>query len=490
MKGASGRAYLEKIVQLGFDIPAIERKRVHRMLFEGLDAQIADETVRKRFDQHRWGNIFVGGLQYYFETLRHVNRFLSTLSFQVSLFKGEGAFEVNPVDLIALEVLRTFEPEVYRILPLTKGALTALTDIGTGDREQPRAELLGIVQRVPEERRERVQEIIKQLFPSAEWAFGGARYGPDFGEGWFRDLRVCSEDVFDRYFHLALPEGDLAQAVIDRIVAAAGDRQRLRGEFEKLAREGKLDVAVDRLEAYKQQMPVEHASTFATALFDIGDQLSEEGGGFFEIPPARHANRIIFWYVKEHQDLAVRANALLNAIRTTDGLALPVSFVSLIESSSNKAGAEAYLTTEDLASLKQACLEKIRAAASDGRLVHSTRIGSILHRWREWGGEQEPKNYCAQIILDARGLLQLLKSFVLVTRIHGLSDHVVRTRSFMRIGDLEPFVTMEALEQEVRKLDESALSEEQKRVVSAFRKAAVRKRMGKKDDDPSSQDWD
>lgn len=95
----SGREFLEKIIQVGFDIPRIERTRLEKVLFAGLDELLADEKVSKRFDQKRWGNLFLGGLRPYFKTLRDVYRYLATLSFQVSLFRSTGSFEVNPVDL-------------------------------------------------------------------------------------------------------------------------------------------------------------------------------------------------------------------------------------------------------------------------------------------------------------------------------------------------------------------------------------------------------
>src|SRR5205807_6579293 len=109
------RAYLEKIVQVPFSLPPVERIRVERVLFAGLDALVnAEAAIERRFDQHRWQNLYAGGLRRYFVTLRDVRRFLSTLAFHVSVFRGTGTFEVNPVDLIALETLRVFEPDVYR----------------------------------------------------------------------------------------------------------------------------------------------------------------------------------------------------------------------------------------------------------------------------------------------------------------------------------------------------------------------------------------
>ena len=50
------------------------------------------------------------------------------LSFQVSLFRNKESFEVNPIDLIALETLRTFEPKVYHGLFDIKYILTRQGD--------------------------------------------------------------------------------------------------------------------------------------------------------------------------------------------------------------------------------------------------------------------------------------------------------------------------------------------------------------------------
>ena len=156
----NGRDYLEKIVQVGFDVPAIERPRLHKILLEGLERMLADGATSKRFDEQRWGNLFFGGLQGYFKTLRDVNRFLSTLSFHISLFRGEGAFEVNPVDPIGIEVLRVFEPESYRALPANKEVLTRGRDWWRSREDEKRRMIESIVERAPVENRESVRSSI------------------------------------------------------------------------------------------------------------------------------------------------------------------------------------------------------------------------------------------------------------------------------------------------------------------------------------------
>jgi len=52
----SGAEYLEKVVQIPFEIPLISKQEVERLLFSQLDELIKDIPENK-WDQTYWGNI-------------------------------------------------------------------------------------------------------------------------------------------------------------------------------------------------------------------------------------------------------------------------------------------------------------------------------------------------------------------------------------------------------------------------------------------------
>src|SRR3972149_2544884 len=159
-----GREFLEKIVQVGFDVPRIERSRLEKALFAGLDELLGRETVGQRFKQQRWQNIFLAGLRPYFQTLRDVYRYLAMLSFHVPLFQERGSFNVNPIDLIALEVLRVFEPEIYQLLPENKLLLTGQPSSVSRDwGNETQKWVTSVLDKLPDSRREKVREILKRL---------------------------------------------------------------------------------------------------------------------------------------------------------------------------------------------------------------------------------------------------------------------------------------------------------------------------------------
>jgi len=476
----SGREYLEKIVQVGFDVPVIDRIRLRRVLLEGLDRALVLEGLGEPFDTRRWNNLFLGALDRYFGTLRQVNRFLSTIAFHVSLLRSTGTLEVNLVDLVGLEVLRTFEPEVYRGLPTCKEVLTSIREPVGGQEQEDRRTILGLVERAQIGHRERVQEILKQLFPPAEWAFDGSRYAGDARQRWQRELRVCTPEIFDRYFSFAIPEGDVSQAVIERIRELAGDRKGLREELGSLGKQGLLDVVLDRLEAYKEQIPLERAEAFVTAIFDIGEKISDDRPGMFGISSATHAARIIYWVLRREPRAEERARILENAIKATDGLSLPVRLVSLEEPSGDDAD-ECLLTPDLRAAMRRLCVKKLSEAAATGKLAQAGMPLMLLYRWMDWAGPDGPKAFCGELARTTKGAVRLTEMFLQLSWVHTMGDYAGRERRHIVLEELETFVPWKQVEDALAGLDQNSLSEEQRGAVTAFRRAVERREKGKPD---------
>lgn len=484
-----GRDYLEKIVQVGFDVPAIERTRLEKVLFEGLNqALFTDQGIADRFDGRRWQNLFLGALKPYFETLRRVNRFLSTMSFHASLFQGQGAFEVNPVDLVGLEVLRMFEPDVYRALPLAKDTLTTLPHSSSGATEQEERRKIAeaLIERASSDRRTEVREMMRQLFPTIESALGGTNYSGSSMAGWLRELRVCTPEVFDRYFSLTIPEGDISQAVLERILALSADRDALRAEFESVSGQGLLGVLLERLDPYKETVPVGNAVPFITALFDISELVPNERHGFFEIAPAMYATRLAYWILKREPSAERRSEILRSAIRDSHGLRLPVRFVTLEVQAAEKKTEESkerLLRSEDLEALKRLCVDKIVTSAANGTLIENPDLLGILYRWKEWAGDDPAKAWTTRVAETPEGALRLAKAFMSKSIIQSFGDYGGRVQWYVRLSDVESFIRPETLEEKLSTLDPSTLGPEDRRAVEALHEAMDRRRQGKPDRD-------
>ncbi len=243
MRAQSGRDFLEKIVQVAFSVPVLDQGRVDRVLFDGLNDLLAREGMSRTFDQRRWGNLYLGGLQGYFTTLRKVYRFLSTLQFHAGVMHRQGWLDVNVVDLVGIEVLRLYEPTVYRRLFGAKRFLTeraADSSVMAPNRTDAKKVVEELLVDLPVDRKARATAILTELFPHAAWVFGGTNYAPDFEETWERELRIGAKRMFDRYFFLALPQGDVSEGELGLLIEQLADRAALRARLDDLAERGLL----------------------------------------------------------------------------------------------------------------------------------------------------------------------------------------------------------------------------------------------------------
>src|SRR3990167_38798 len=126
----SGSEYLEKIVQVPFDIPLISKQEVEGLLFNQLDGLIQD-IPEEKWDKTYWGNIYHSGIRYFFENIRDVTRYINLLRCGFAIVKGE----VNAIDFLAITALQVFIPEVYYGIRDNKDIFTGTFDTTYGSSE-------------------------------------------------------------------------------------------------------------------------------------------------------------------------------------------------------------------------------------------------------------------------------------------------------------------------------------------------------------------
>lgn len=106
-QGVPGAAYLEKIVQVPFELPEPDRTALRLMLEESIQVVIRDihETT---LDHSYWQQVYSGGIDAFIQTPRDVVRLVNTISVTYPAIQGE----VNIVDLFAIEAVRVFCPDL------------------------------------------------------------------------------------------------------------------------------------------------------------------------------------------------------------------------------------------------------------------------------------------------------------------------------------------------------------------------------------------
>lgn len=250
-----GREYLEKIVQVPFELPLPDKTSLRRLLFEKLDMIIA-RTAQEQFDSTHWNNVYLDGIDHFIDTPRDIVRLTNTLSITYPAVQGE----VNAVDFIAIEVLRVFCHLAYDMIRKNPDEFAGHSDSGTSLHQRD-TELNAFheawITQVLEVDREPVKKLLTRLFPKLQVCWGSrAHYGPDWESTWRKQLRVCSPEKIPIYFRLAVPEGGFSVAEMQAILASTSDAETFGRKLIEFANQQRPDNStrvsafLERLEDY------------------------------------------------------------------------------------------------------------------------------------------------------------------------------------------------------------------------------------------------
>ena len=100
-----GQAYLEKIIQVPFDIPKVSENLLFEQLTLSLDKMLGALEV----DKGRWSDVYWGIIKPTIKNIRDIRRYVSSLSDTVNQIGGL----INSVDLIGIEIIRVFYPDKF-----------------------------------------------------------------------------------------------------------------------------------------------------------------------------------------------------------------------------------------------------------------------------------------------------------------------------------------------------------------------------------------
>ncbi|MEH2039175.1 KAP family NTPase [Nostoc sp.] len=271
-KEISGEAYLEKIIQVSFELPAPDKISLRRLLFEKLD-KIFAEASKQEINQNRWGEIYFQGIDYFINNIRDITRFINTLTVTYPAVKHE----VNPVDFIAIESLRVFSPNIYSIIHQNP-------HIFVGEVNPSIDELNSLlntwIAQLPVEDKQPVKNLLMHLFPKLKSIFDYT-YLPKKQElEWREQLRVCSLEIFPIYFRLSLSAVELSNNQIKAIFGLVRDVDKFRNHLIELAKQKlpngttQARVFIEQLEnCTEEEIPVNYIPSVVEALFDVSEEL-------------------------------------------------------------------------------------------------------------------------------------------------------------------------------------------------------------------------
>jgi hypothetical protein len=200
--GESGRAFLEKIVQVALHLPAATFEALNDYCLGGLAELLSRERVELTEEQvQRFREGFDRGLRSELRTPRDATRYANVLAFSLPLLHGE----VDPIDLMLIEGTRIFYPTLYETIRDHRGSFLRRSNPRSGpfESDPPNADDIW-ARSVTEDQRGAAKHIVDVLFPRPQAG----------GTGGVVNQAIADPAYFDRYFTYAVTSRDVPDAAV------------------------------------------------------------------------------------------------------------------------------------------------------------------------------------------------------------------------------------------------------------------------------------
>lgn len=479
-QGMKGEQYLEKIVQVPFELPLPERASLRQMLLEGLDRALASGTDVKStdvtFDQENWAKLYLNGIDPFIKTPRDVVRLVNSLSVTYPAVVGE----VDPAEFVAIEALRIFQPEVYDIVRRNEGMFAGHTDIGryTAGKKQLTEFHEAWLKEIAEPSREAVKELLSELFPRFEFVWRNVGYGGEWDGKWRQALRICSPSIFPVFFRLAVSQGEISHRTMQSILALTENVEGFRAALEAASQERRQDGTtqarqiLERLQDYtKETIPAANIHPILHALADSGDALVTTDTtrlGFFDLGIDVLIGRLFFQLLRRLPE-PDRFDLLSDIFSEGTAVGTIVHEVAVFGQQHGKYGSpeERFLSLEHLKKLEDIAVQQIRRAAADGRLIDARQLVGLLYRWQEWTNEDEPRAWATEQAQTDTGLALFLERALTFTYSQGMNDVTLRKQPRLDPKVIEPFLDVSAIMSRVCSIASSAQFSKDQRTAAA-----------------------
>jgi hypothetical protein len=461
-----GRAFLEKIVQASFDLPAVPVSMVHRLFYEELDELVGPyATEENGFSRTRWGNASIGCIQPVLRNLRDARRLISSIAVHVPLHRTDNVFEVNIVDFLILEALRVFEPDLHAALFKEKGLLLQeLRFGGAARREADEAAAKRLLELVGEQRRGIVRDALKDLFPPLEWAYGGSHYAEGSHLSWLATKRVCTERYFPQYFELQTAPGEMSESRFMAFLDATATEAGLAGAIAAIEADNLLSSLVARLDESVDRLPVQNRAVLLPGMFVIAQKFAGQTDDGFWSSPWISAWRATNWYLKripQHE----RRELTLEALRRTQALSVAATLIYLSDPAARRDGDgsafDPALDLDTVEALKTEWLRLIRSRAADGdALCTEPDLIKLLYRWKDYTQSlNEPRHWVAEAVRTDQGFASMATGMMSRGTSHTAGDRVSTPRRWFNKETIDDFIGIDVARLRCDAIDTGAFPE-------------------------------
>ncbi len=452
-----GHEYLEKIIQIPFEIPKISKSKVHKYLFNQLDKIINDTSNDTIIDDSYWGRVFVNCVSPYIDNLRDINRLTNIFKFKYrALYQ-----EVSVEDMIGITTLEVLEPKLYKWIYNNKDILcnsiryNISRNKGTKVeyRERFYNEFKGININPDKSIR-----CISTLFPAFAKEIDEYQGVYQSNAESKKKMKICDDEKFDIYFRHDLDSVEVSRGTIKDCLFRFNEEE-LNAIIEGINQGGNIVYFLEEVQSLIDDIPYERISLIVSVVLSAQWKFKgETDAGLFTKTAYVLAIDLVEELLHRIRIEQERFELLYSILNDMDknrvgAIAIILDRVKLFyEENQESVEAKALISFEQLQELENMYMLNIRGVIETELISNIVEFRFAFFLWEKLSKE-ETLEYFNKI---ARSNINILKFIsALATRWHGTGGKGWRIES----SDYEEYIPKDEVYNKIKNLNKSDLSE-------------------------------
>ena len=412
----AGHNFLEKIIQIPLKIPKAQKASLKNFCFNIVDSAIERSKINfTEKDAQRFVGNFSSHVLSRLTTPRLAIRYGNSLQFSLPILNGE----INNVDLMLIESIKIFFPDVYQFIKLNPDIFTGKNS-NSYDLRRDNSKIEKTKSKIDEAlsgysgiEKSGIFSLLETLFPQLKEVYSNYHYQNESYNEWYTAKRICSPKYFDRYFTYAVPDGDISDVIFEGIIAEVNNLSdtELSQKFVELIESANVDEFLHKIRSREKIFTWEEAQLISKALVLIGKQFSDKSlNSFFGFSsPLSQAAIFIYHLIDRGSSNEEKFNLAKELMIKADTFAFSGEINRWLRRGMDE---EKVFSIEEYQALSRVLIDRALKEAEDKPIfeTHDKYVTYMLGSWSEIN-KPEFSNYINAILeKDKSKVVTLLKA--------------------------------------------------------------------------------
>ena len=436
----AGYDFLEKIIQIPIKSPQIPRLALLELFETEVLKAISDSEISftKRMLQPFW-QIVLNDLYVSITTPRICKRYSNVIRFATTVLKGE----INLGDLLLIEAIRIFYPQLYDAIKNNQKLFLVATEILESEESLSKRThdiINKLIKPYTDREKVSVKSIISYLFPKTKAFIDGMHISTPTDEQWYKEKRIASENYFQRYFSYSISKDDVSDNTIENFIISIPelDLNDIIRELRSIIDNKNVNKVLFKLIQHKNKVQNDNALKLSKAISEIGDLFTPPSEYALFQNPQYLASLLIHDLLLNVKSKDAFYSTIMDIINKSEPITYTLEFSFGFTRDYKSKPDKSLLTDNQIKKINTTLLSRIKTI-SDTKILYDEygkEAEGLIWHWYRWGDKKELENYLQSTFKkDKNNILSFLLVFVTIGQdINGsISERSLRRETFDQI---------------------------------------------------------